>query len=85
MLAIAALGQRATRRIRTNAQALRTGLGVVLALAALNGSFERGGAVIDQQLSIAAVQAEPPQGLGQNELVGGRADGGSGPWTRGRS
>src|SRR6478735_9519534 len=35
MLAIAALGQRATRRIRTNAQALRTGLGVVLALAAL--------------------------------------------------
>ena len=35
MLAIAALGQRATRRIRMNAQALRTGLGVVLALAAL--------------------------------------------------
>src|SRR6188472_816335 len=35
MLAIAALGQRATRRIRTNAQALRTGLGLVLALAAL--------------------------------------------------
>src|SRR6476659_10038132 len=35
MLAIAALGQRATRRIRTNAQALRTGLGIVLALAAL--------------------------------------------------
>ena len=35
MLAIAALGQRATRRIRANAQALRTGLGVVLALAAL--------------------------------------------------
>src|SRR6476469_8140139 len=35
MLAIAALGQRATRRIRMNAQALRTGLGIVLALAAL--------------------------------------------------
>src|SRR5213595_3105616 len=35
MLAIAALGQRATRRIRMNAPALRTGLGVVLALAAL--------------------------------------------------
>jgi cytochrome c biogenesis protein CcdA/thiol-disulfide isomerase/thioredoxin len=35
MLAIAALGQRATRRIRTNARALRTGLGIVLALAAL--------------------------------------------------
>jgi thiol-disulfide isomerase/thioredoxin len=35
MLAIAALGQRATRRIRANAQALRTGLGIVLALAAL--------------------------------------------------
>src|SRR3954447_1438872 len=35
MLAIAALGQRATRRIRTNAPALRTGLGIVLALAAL--------------------------------------------------
>jgi cytochrome c biogenesis protein CcdA/thiol-disulfide isomerase/thioredoxin len=34
MLAIAALGQRATRRIRANAQALRTGLGIVLALAA---------------------------------------------------
>jgi hypothetical protein len=32
---------------------------VVLALAALNGSFQRGGAVIDQQLSIAADQAEP--------------------------
>jgi cytochrome c biogenesis protein CcdA/thiol-disulfide isomerase/thioredoxin len=35
MLAIAALGQRATRRIRMNAQALRTGVGIVLALAAL--------------------------------------------------
>src|SRR6478735_1267576 len=35
MLAIAALGQRATRRIRMNAQALRMGLGIVLALAAL--------------------------------------------------
>jgi cytochrome c biogenesis protein CcdA/thiol-disulfide isomerase/thioredoxin len=35
MLAVAALGQRATRRIRMNAQALRTGLGIVLALAAL--------------------------------------------------
>jgi cytochrome c biogenesis protein CcdA/thiol-disulfide isomerase/thioredoxin len=35
MLAIAALGQRATRRIRANAQVLRTGLGIVLALAAL--------------------------------------------------
>jgi hypothetical protein len=32
---------------------------VVLALAALNGSFQRGGAVIDKQLSIAADQAEP--------------------------
>lgn len=32
---------------------------VVLALAALNGSFQRGGAVIDQQLSIAADRAEP--------------------------
>src|SRR6187455_1145448 len=35
MLAVAALGQGATRRLRMNAQALRTGLGVVLALAAL--------------------------------------------------
>jgi cytochrome c biogenesis protein CcdA/thiol-disulfide isomerase/thioredoxin len=35
MLAIAALGQRAARRIRVNAQALRTGFGIVLALAAL--------------------------------------------------
>jgi len=35
MLAIAALGQRATRRIRANAHSLRMGLGVVLALAAL--------------------------------------------------
>src|SRR5690349_3832071 len=35
MLAIAALGQRATRRIRANAQAVRTAFGVVLALAAL--------------------------------------------------
>jgi len=32
---------------------------VVLVLAALNGSFARGGAVLDQQLSIAADQAEP--------------------------
>lgn len=32
---------------------------VVLILAALNGSFARGGAVIDQQLSIAADNAEP--------------------------
>ena len=32
---------------------------VVLVLAALNGSFARGGAVIDRQLSIAADQAEP--------------------------
>ena len=32
---------------------------VVLALAALNGSFQRGGAVIDQQLSIAVDRAEP--------------------------
>lgn len=32
---------------------------VVLALAALNGSFQRGGAVIDRQLSIAVDQAEP--------------------------
>src|SRR5262245_16479175 len=35
MLAVATLGQRATRRLRTNAQALRTALGVVMALAAL--------------------------------------------------
>jgi len=32
---------------------------VVLALAAMNGSFQRGGAVLDQQLSIAADNAEP--------------------------
>lgn len=32
---------------------------VVLVLAALNGSFQRAGAVIDRQLSIAADQAEP--------------------------
>ena len=32
---------------------------IVLILAALNGSFARGGAVIDQQLSIAADNAEP--------------------------
>ena len=32
---------------------------VVLILAALNGSFARGGAVIDRQLSIAVDQAEP--------------------------
>jgi Tfp pilus assembly protein PilX len=32
---------------------------IVLVLAALNGSFARGGAVIDQQLSLAADQAEP--------------------------
>jgi hypothetical protein len=32
---------------------------IVLILAALNGSFARGGAVIDQQLSIAAENAEP--------------------------
>src|SRR3954453_7763248 len=35
MLAIAALGQRAPIRIRGNAQAVRTGLGVLMALAAL--------------------------------------------------
>jgi cytochrome c biogenesis protein CcdA/thiol-disulfide isomerase/thioredoxin len=35
MLAIAALGQRATTRIRANAQGLRTGLGMLMALAAL--------------------------------------------------
>src|SRR3954447_4812736 len=35
MLAIATLGQRATTRIRGNAQALRTGLGVLMAIAAL--------------------------------------------------
>ena len=34
---------------------------VVLVLAALNGSFARGGAVIDRQLSIAADQAAPVQ------------------------
>lgn len=32
---------------------------IVLVLAALNGSFARGGAVIDRQLSIAVDQAEP--------------------------
>ena len=32
---------------------------IVLILAALNGSFARGGAVIDRQLSIAVDQAEP--------------------------
>lgn len=32
---------------------------IVLVLAALNGSFARGGRVIDQQLSIAADRAEP--------------------------
>ena len=32
---------------------------VVLVLAALNGSFARGGAVLDRQLSIAVDQAEP--------------------------
>ena len=32
---------------------------VVLVTAVLNGSFQRGGAVIDRQLSIAADQAEP--------------------------
>jgi hypothetical protein len=32
---------------------------IVLILAALNGSFARGGAVVDQQLSIAADNAEP--------------------------
>ncbi|HET7806987.1 MAG TPA: cytochrome c biogenesis protein DipZ [Gaiellaceae bacterium] len=35
MLAVATLGQRATRRLRANAQALRTALGVVMALGAL--------------------------------------------------
>ena len=35
MLAVATLGQRATRGLRANAQALRTALGVVMALAAL--------------------------------------------------
>jgi cytochrome c biogenesis protein CcdA/thiol-disulfide isomerase/thioredoxin len=35
MLAVAVLGQRATRGLRANAQALRTALGVVMALAAL--------------------------------------------------
>src|SRR3954452_11758898 len=35
MLAIATLGQRATTRIRANAQGLRTGLGVLMAVAAL--------------------------------------------------
>jgi len=32
---------------------------IVLVLAALNGSFERGGRVIDEQLSIARVEAAP--------------------------
>ena len=32
---------------------------IMLILAALNGSFARGGAVVDQQLSIAADNAEP--------------------------
>jgi len=32
---------------------------IVLVLAALNGSFERGGRVIDEQLSIARVEAGP--------------------------
>jgi hypothetical protein len=32
---------------------------IVLVLAALNGSFARGGAVLDRQLSIAVDQAEP--------------------------
>src|SRR6187455_577417 len=35
MLAVAALGQRATRKLRVNAQHLRTALGVVMAAAAL--------------------------------------------------
>ena len=42
---------------------------VVLILAALNGSFARGGAVIDQQLSIAADNAEPAARSAASEVA----------------
>lgn len=42
---------------------------IVLVLAALNGSFARGGAVIDQQLSIAADQAEPAARSAASEVA----------------
>jgi hypothetical protein len=58
---------------------------LVLVLAALNGSFQRGGAVIDRQLSIAVEQAEPTirnaAGEVGDEIRDARADNDAAPAT----